>query len=453
MADNHELLILPNQGDSSIVLSDTRYSLVARGRKDASSLKTRKSESRYIERVGCIRRRRSLEGGKLIPQIVHYGIIDTSGGFIVEPVHSHIQPFSCELAAFSVRPLMRRSNANIREDLFNSYSGLWGYLDCTGKVVIAPHFSRVRDFSEDLAGAEVGGKWGYIYKDGTFAIEPLFDAVLDFNDGIAVARLGGRCGFIDRTGAFVVQPQFSYLWNFSEDLACADINGKCGYIDRNGKFIIAPRFDSTRTSYLRTRDFRQGVAIMVGSDGVDCVINKAGEIVFKCAEDGESIGEFKDGIARVSEVGGHGNHAYFIDNSGQTILNDAGGDEDGSLADVCDAADDFSEYLGLVAGSYAPANSDIVNGDKLWPLWRYADRKGSIRLYGYIDAQGKTKIPPRFYSARPFKSGLAAVDPNGDNRYGYIDVQGNVVIEPRYNRGGDFKNGMARVKEDAPDGR
>jgi TPR repeat protein len=42
MADNHDLLILPNQGDSSIVLSEPRSILAARGRKDALSLIKRK---------------------------------------------------------------------------------------------------------------------------------------------------------------------------------------------------------------------------------------------------------------------------------------------------------------------------------------------------------------------------------------------------------------------------
>jgi TPR repeat protein len=44
MADKHELLILPNRGDSSIVLSETVSSLAARGRRDAANLKLRNSE-------------------------------------------------------------------------------------------------------------------------------------------------------------------------------------------------------------------------------------------------------------------------------------------------------------------------------------------------------------------------------------------------------------------------
>src|ERR1035441_2202299 len=48
MTDKHELLILPNHGDSSIVLSEASSSIVARGREDAGSLMVRKSEPRLL---------------------------------------------------------------------------------------------------------------------------------------------------------------------------------------------------------------------------------------------------------------------------------------------------------------------------------------------------------------------------------------------------------------------
>jgi len=49
MADKHELLILPNRGDSSVVLSETTSTLAARGRKDAAALMSRISEPKLPE--------------------------------------------------------------------------------------------------------------------------------------------------------------------------------------------------------------------------------------------------------------------------------------------------------------------------------------------------------------------------------------------------------------------
>jgi len=452
MADKSELLHLPQPDSSLLIRSEAHSGLITRGRKDAASLAAHQSKQLYRAIVRVRTGSRFDGAGKLVlpspPQ--RCGLIDNAGKFIVDPFYYGIEPFSSGLAAFSISPVLRQSYSDIREELFNADRGLWGYLDQAGKVVIAPRFERTRGFSEQVAAVEINGKWGFIHKDGSFSVEPRFDGVRDFNDGLAVARMGSKCGFIDSSGEFVIEPQFNYLSEFSEDLAQVDVNGQCGYIDRSGGFAIAPQF---KPSYFQSGDFRQGVAIVGDADGFECVINRVGEVIFQCREDGESISDFVNGIARVSESGGYGDHAYFIDSAGQPLLKNIEGDEDASLADELDAADDFSEGLGLVAGSYLPGNCDMVNGASLWPLFRYANRGNSTRLYGFIDTHGEMKIPPRFHSAQPFSNGLAAVEPNGDKKYGFIDATGNMVIEPRFTQVRDFKNGMARVKEDTVEGK
>ena len=436
MTDGHDIQLLPNQEDSSVALTRVRSSLVARGRKDAASLMVASAEPRLVARVRFTRGRFHVEAGKSIPATHKYGLIDGTGKFIVEASYYWIDPFSNGLAAFSVSPVSRQAYANLKEELFNSDSGIWGYLDHVGKIAIAPHFERGRCFSEDLAGVEINGEWGFIDKNGKFAIAPRFEGVRDFRDGIAIAKLGDRCGFIDRTGKTVIEHHFDCLREFSEGLAPAMIGGKYGYIDRSGALTIGPQFDCAG-------DFRFGVAIV----NMNCVINRAGEVIFQCKEDGE-VSEFVDGIARVSETGGYWDHAYFIDSSGQPLLEDHDGDDDSGFADMYDAAEDFSEGFGLVAGSYA-----FTNGGQLWPLRRYGDRKYSTRLYGYIDKHGKIKMTPQFHSARPFRDGLAVVDLNGNGKYGFVDTTGTLAIEPRFAQAHDFVNGLARVKEDKEGGK
>jgi hypothetical protein len=52
-------------------------------------------------------------------------------------------------------------------------SGKWGFIDETGKFVIAPRFDETRwSFSEGLSAVRVGKKWGYIGVNGEFAIPP-----------------------------------------------------------------------------------------------------------------------------------------------------------------------------------------------------------------------------------------------------------------------------------------
>ena len=46
--------------------------------------------------------------------------------------------------------------------------GKWGYIDPTGKEIIAPIYEEAQDFSWDgLSGVKLKGHWGYIRPDGT----------------------------------------------------------------------------------------------------------------------------------------------------------------------------------------------------------------------------------------------------------------------------------------------
>ena len=67
-------------------------------------------------------------------------------------------------------------------------------------------------------------------------------------------------------------------------------------------------------------------------------------------------------------------------------------------------------------------------------------RQGDV--WGYLDANGKTIISPRFEEAGLLRQGRARVRQNG--KYGFVDGQGNMVIKPQYSSATEF-DGMARV--------
>ena len=73
-------------------------------------------------------------------------------------------------------------------------------------------------------------------------------------------------------------------------------------------------------------------------------------------------------------------------------------------------------------------------------------------LWGYIDREGKTVIPARFYEAEPFSEGLAAVqsvdEDGGPGPWGFIDHRGEWVIAPQFKyRPSGFADGVARVSD------
>ncbi len=78
-------------------------------------------------------------------------------------------------------------------------------------------------------------------------------------------------------------------------------------------------------------------------------------------------------------------------------------------------------------------------------------------LVGYMDKTGKQVIPPRFFHARDFSEGLAAVRVDPKRAYhnvgwdkkvwefGYIDRSGNIKIKPQFASADDFSDGLAQV--------
>jgi hypothetical protein len=87
----------------------------------------------------------------------------------------------------------------------------FGFIDKTGKVVIAALFRETRGFSEGLAAVKIIGSdgeyvWGYIDRTGKFAIAPQFADAKPFAGGLAqVSTVEGSRRLIDRTGKVIWQ--------------------------------------------------------------------------------------------------------------------------------------------------------------------------------------------------------------------------------------------------------
>jgi hypothetical protein len=236
-----------------------------------------------------------------------WGYIDKAGKMVIKPQFASAAPFSEGLAVVCINKK-------------------WGYIDKTGKMIIDPQFDMADSFSEGLAvvsvvANDVGqkskpeeniisglGKFGYIDKTGKSIIAPQFALAMAFHEGLAAVQVGdftvGKWGYIDKTGKVVIDPQFSFANNFSEGLASVmacpvessetsqkSDTPKWGYIDKSGKMIVPPHFS------------------------------------------GMYQGEFCGGLARVSPSlpvpGKNDNELEYIDNTGKVVWKDKR--EEGSL--------------------------------------------------------------------------------------------------------------------------
>ena len=165
---------------------------------------------------------------------IKWGYIDENANVVVELRYFAINEFHEGLAAVAVidnekppyRVYRRFDLANVK----------WGFVDKTGKVVIAPNFSNAGDFSEGFAAVnaivksdftcETPRNYGYIDKTGAFVIRPQFAFASDFHNGQAKVGIGaveylGRC--------LCCNPSF---------------RGKHGHIDTKGNFTEDPKSPS-----------------------------------------------------------------------------------------------------------------------------------------------------------------------------------------------------------------
>jgi hypothetical protein len=107
--------------------------------------------------------------------------------------------------------------------------GKFGYMDKSGKFLIAPTFDDAFPFANGLARVKTGGKYGFIDKTGKMAVEPKFLGAHEFKEGAAAVAVGqNKWGFIDSKGNFLLEPKYSFAWSFSEGLAQVQF---WGYID------------------------------------------------------------------------------------------------------------------------------------------------------------------------------------------------------------------------------
>lgn len=153
----------------------------------------------------------------------------------------------------------------IRED------GKYGYIDRTGKVVIAPQYENTMGFNEGVAATRMNGKYGYIDTKGKWVIAPQFEFTYKFSEGLAMVRTGKKYSWINRKGETVIQPmEFQEVCVGFDDGHCAvKRDGKWGYIDRTGRIVV-------ETLYKKATKFNGGVAQVEDFSGMHHWITPAG---------------------------------------------------------------------------------------------------------------------------------------------------------------------------------
>ncbi len=302
------------------------------------------------------------------------------------------------------RIIVRKEKPNSPVD-YKTY--LWGYIDETGAVIIAPRFSIAREFSDGLAyvGSVEGLAYpeseefhGFIDRHGKVIIK--FESNSggnDFHEGLAAGSRDRKWGYIDHSGRWVIKPQYSFAGDFSDGLAAVAMDGrKYGFINQKGEMVIRPHFqllaypdpDGVDRLIGYASRFSEGLALVAvdmfdefkstGYRTLFGYINKKGDFVvppqFTDAQD------FSEGLAWV--VPADNNHFGWIDTSGHWAVTKVDGQKIPGLI-IGDWR--YSEELGGGDGEFGEFHPFIGGIAKV--LLRMAGREEYG--YGYIDRTGR----------------------------------------------------------------
>ena len=293
------------------------------------------------------------------------------------------------------------------------------------------------------------GKFGYMDSSGKVVIKPRFDQAYPFTEGVAAVRIGNKAGFIDPSGQPVAPFRFNTASPFSDGLAEVSViegsgrnrNFPCGYIDHSFQFVIKPQ-----TKFDCDGSFQEGFAVVSTYDdeyheSLRTYINKHGE--FAVAGRLSVAKPFSEGLALVIDF----TKSSMVNHEGQTVIDLRPKNRADTFSDRYEPDGSFSEGLARVG--------IIVSGSSGYSRFAYMNLKGEMVF----------KLPEQVRAEGDFHEGRASVLQmktervqveigNGEriemgvdvSGYGYVDAQGKIVIAPRFSKAGDFSEGLAAVR-------
>ncbi|HEV2801724.1 MAG TPA: WG repeat-containing protein [Pyrinomonadaceae bacterium] len=185
-----------------------------------------------------------VEGLARVAGRYNYGFIDRTGKFQISENFQQLDEFFSEgLVAASFQGDPPRGVYLQRDGRVAFEIPLWHERTARQRNLHTFGMPLRRGFNEGLAPVVSFNKVGFIDKTGRVVIAPLFRETSGFSEGLAAVKIIGSdghyvWGYIDRTGKFAVTPQFKDARPFAGGLAqVSTFEGSQRLIDRSGKVI------------------------------------------------------------------------------------------------------------------------------------------------------------------------------------------------------------------------
>lgn len=391
---------------------------------------------------------------------------------------------------------------SVNDGMAKVYDGSkYGYIDITGKEVIAPKFDEAFSFSEGLARVRIDTLNMFINKSGVRVGTGNFKAAGDFSDGLGLVKSNGLYGFINKSGAVVVPIQYSNAESFSKKIARVekkiDLKTSVGFVNAGGKEIIPCSFDH---GMLRNDGF-----VIVDTGGYVMYNSFSGEYELLWAQYGifntsgqqivplmyNEISEFTGDFALVSkngeiklinksgkEISGPINNANVVNNL--AIIQDTTGkmsimNNQGVVISTHDFILSYPDSSFIANDGGVIGDDNKIQGGKCGLMSKTGTSLSEVKYdiimvskngfhivtmnnkVGFINRSGKEIVSPKYAVAYDFSEGMALVNDSAyynedygwvGGHWGYIDQTGKEVIPMIYDEAEPFYDGLALVEKD-----
>lgn len=269
-------------------------------------------------------------------------------------------------------------------------------------------------FSDNALPVHSDGTPGFINPKGEWIIRSdEFNDIWEFSEGMAGVQVGAKVGFINPDGAWAINPDEKFQGgNFSDGRLPIVNNGRLGFIDKEGKTVIGPKFDDQPSSFF-TNSYAP-----VWNEGWAFLIDKKGTPV---TNNYHFISHPSEGIAKISN------------DPELNIINFLKIDDNSILGDGYDYVSNFSNGLAMAIrnrqGEILDVNGLTAHVDGISDCGDYLGGRFVARAIndkcGLLDSDGVWIVSPELiridYLGGKVWSFL------GNESHGLIDSNGDVI--------------------------
>lgn len=314
-------------------------------------------------------------------------------------------------------------------------------------------FRMLYEFSEGLACFETDSSVGAIDSSGKFILEFKHATALSpFSQGLAVLTHKypeERRSFVNRKGQVVfnawenglvyIDPFDEYGYSF-----VTDQHGNRGLLNTAFRLVFPLKYENiyplSFNRFLVTKNFKTGIADRSGN----LLVSARFDQIDAFTPDQKMFAQINEQWG-IYDSTGKLLHVYDCDGllyTGGLILLNKWNKTGGGVMALADTAGNIVVPYGRYDDCSSSHNGLAMVYNRQDPA-SFAIRNKPL-LFGYVDLNGRERIPLQYEDAYSFQDGLAKVKKNG--KWGYIDTSGKTVIDLVYDRAGLFYNGFATVE-------